>query len=599
MSWVCSYRRARIVSICLSAGSGSLLTAASVLAQSLPTFTDTTVSCGVAAQHAPAPNYFLSSLNTAGFTGAAAVADVNNDGFQDIYFVTSGSSPDKLFINNGDGTFTDRAAEWGITGSHMGISVSAADYNADGLIDFYITSLGPSSGDPQTGRHRLLRNNGSSFTNVATAAGVNRTTTILPDGFGSAWGDYDLDGDLDLFVTSWINNTSGNKLFRNNANGTFTDVTIPAGVRDISLRGYSPRFVDMDNDRFPELVVAGDFRTSRYFRNLANGSFLNATQASGTSIDDNGMGSAIGDFNNDGLFDWYVTSVRTSSPLPGVPGTGNMLYINQGNHFFLERSIPAGVNSGGWGWGTLATDFNHDSLQDIVATNGWYQPNGGGLLEWTDDPSRAFLNQGDLTFTEVGQQTGINLHTAQGRAMCAIDYDNDGDQDLFIVNYNNTCTMLRSNLIENNTTPPDAHWIRVALDTSDSRGRLAPQGIGSRLIISTDATTQHRYLNPGCTYIGQSEATAHFGLGTASIIDSLTIVWNNGRTTQIRDLPTNQTYTLHYCPPDWNGDNVVSSQDFLRFLDDFFLDDADYNFSGSTNSQDLYDFLVDFFSPCS
>ncbi|MGE3109072.1 MAG: FG-GAP-like repeat-containing protein [Phycisphaerales bacterium] len=567
-------------------------------AQSMPTYVNVTSSCGAAANHAPAGNFMISFVNTVGFTGGAAVADFNNDGFQDIYFVTSGASPDKLFINNGNGTFTESAASWGITDSHMGIAVSAADYNADGLVDVYITSLGPSSSEPQVGRHKLLRNNGGSFTNVATAAGVNRTTTLIPDGFGTSWGDYDLDGDLDLYVCSWVNNTGGNKLFRNNGNGTFTDVTTASGVRDLTLRGYAPRFADMDGDLYPEIIVTGDFHTSRYFLNRGNGSFANITATNGTSIDDNGMGNAIGDFNGDGLLDWYVTSIYTTHPIAGVPGTGSMLYMNQGDHMFMERSVNAGVNHGGWGWGTVATDFNHDGREDIIATNGWYEPNSAGMTEWLNDPSHAFLNDGTGNFVDRGVQTGIAAHTAQGRALCAIDFDNDGDQDLFIANYNAMCTLLRADLVVDGQTPGDAHWLRVLLDTSRSSRRLAPQGVGSWVLVSTGAQTQRRYLNPGSTYIGQSECSAHFGLGDRAVIDELQVRWTNGRETRVTNVPADQTITVRYCPPDWNGDTLVNSADFFQFLDDLFSQQADYNRSGSTDSQDFYDFVVAFFEGC-
>jgi len=579
-------------------GPAALGLAAATQAQPWSPFIDSTDACGVRTNHAPAGNLLISFLNLAPMTGGAAVADFNNDGFQDIFFVSSGGTPDRLFINNGDSTFTDRAAQWGLNESHMGIGVSAADYNNDGLVDLYVTSLGLSSNQPEVGRHRLYRNNGGSFTNVAAQARVNRTTTVLPDGFGSCWGDYDLDGDLDLFVTSWISGTGGNRLFRNNGDGPFTDVTVAAGAFSSTLRGFSPRFVDMNNDRYPELIVSGDFHTSRYFINNRNGTFTNSTVASGVGLDDNGMGSAVGDFNNDGLPDWYVTSIYTTHPLAGVPGTGNMLYMNQGNHHFLEQSVPAGVNRGGWGWGTVAVDFNHDGLEDIIETNGWHQSNSAGMTEWADDVSHAFVNRGGGLFSDVGPDNGIAMHTAQGRAMCAVDFDNDGDLDVFIVTYNGPTTLFRSEIVSGGVTPPDAHWLRVFLDAHQTPG-VAPNGYGAEVRAVIGKDTLHRFISPGSTYLGQSEASAHFGFGSAAVVDRLVVEWPNGRINRRSNLPAAQTLTIRYCPPDWNGSGDIDSQDCFDFIVNLFEGDADYNGVDGTNSQDLFDFLPEFFAGCS
>lgn len=566
--------------------------------QVLPTYAETAASCGVQALHSPAPNFILSFLGTAPYSGGAAVADFNNDGFQDIYVVTSGVSPDKLYINNGDGTFSDRAQQWGIVDRHMGISVSAADYNNDGLIDLYVTSLGPVSGEPAVGNHKLLRNNGSSFTNVALAAHVNRTTTVLADGFGSAWGDYDLDGDLDLFVTSWLAGTGGNRLFRNNGNGAFSDVTVAAGVFDTAIRGYGARFADMDNDGYPELLVAGDFYSSRYFVNLGNGRFVNRTQASGTGRDANGMGSTIGDFNNDGLFDWYVTSIFTTEPTNGVPGTGNKLYTNLGNHTFADTSVAAGVQAGGWGWGVVATDVDHDGSEDLIETNGFHIENGAGIREWINDPSHLFLNNGDMTFREAGPETGIATHTQQGRAMCAIDFDNDGDQDIYIANYGENSSFYTSRLIDGTVTPQGSRWLRVFLNTAGAP-RLAPNGYGSKVHLRTGSRSQHRVISPGSTYIGQSESSAHFGLAAAERADDLRIEWTNGRVTTLHDLPLDRTITVRFCAGDWNGSGVIDPGDVYRFIDEFLAGQADFDGSGGTNSQDFFAFLLAYFTGCS
>ena len=215
-------------------------------------FSDQTVASGLIASYSPG--------NVHGFHGGGAVGDFNRDTFPDVFYPAGGNSPDKLFINNGDGTFTDQAVAWGIDESHRSTAAAVGDYNRDGLLDIYVTSLGPDTGN-QTGYHKLYRNNGDdTFTDVAVAAGVNQSSATSADGWGAAWGDYDLDGDLDLAVAGWSTN-DGNRLFRNNNDGTFTDVTDSVGLASLAgTNGFAPRFVDMDGDRYPEIIWIGRFR---------------------------------------------------------------------------------------------------------------------------------------------------------------------------------------------------------------------------------------------------------------------------------------------------------------------------------------------------
>jgi hypothetical protein len=570
------------------------------LAQSV-TYTDVAPAAGLTVPHNPAPNFLLSPLLLAVFTAGGAVADFNNDGLPDIYLISGGGNRDQLYINNGDGTFTDHAADWGLNSMHMGLGAAAGDYNNDGWIDLFVTSLGPASGQPITSAHKLYRNNGNgTFTNVSVAAHVNRTSTSLPDGLGACWGDYDLDGDLDLAVVSWLGNSGGNRLFRNDGNGTFTDVTISAGVNDLSVRGYGPRLVDMNDDRFPELLIAGDFYTSRYFVNLGNGAFANRTMQSGTGLDANGMGSTVGDFNGDGRLDWYVTSIYTQHPIFGVPGTGNMLYINQGNDIYQERSIAAGVNHGGWGWGTQAIDIDHDTDEDIVATNGWYEGNGIGVTEWLNDPTCAFLNSGNATFAEVGEACGLAQHTAQGRGLASIDFDQDGDMDVLILSLQDAPRLFRSNLVGPGGTPSNAHWLKVSLDTSRSHSRVAPNGYGAKVVATVGPRSQVRAISPGSTYLCQSEAVAHFGLGPATSVTQLEVRWPDGRRTVLSNVAADHAITVRYCPADFDENGAGDSSDFFAFLNAFFAaaPEADFNHADGVTSQDFFDFLTAFFEGC-
>lgn len=547
-------------------------------------FSDQTASAGLIATHQPGVGFLVGGpQDISKMLSAGAVGDFNNDGWQDLYVIISGGSPDRLFINNGDGTFTNQAAAWGVAVAHLGVGATAGDYNGDGWLDIYVTSFGPGTDLPTAGHHKLYRNNGNgTFTNQAAAAGVNHINPV--DGLGPAFGDYDLDGDLDLFVAGWLG--TGNHLYRNNGNGTFLKVTQAAGVQDNSVRGFAPRFVDMNGDRWPELLLAADFGNSRYYRNNRNGTFTNFTSQSGTGLDGNGMGQAVGDFNNDGLLDWYVTSIHSvNSGMPNVPGTGNMLYMNQGRHHFAETSIPAGVNDGGWGWGTVGIDFDHDGDVDLAATNGWHQLNGNYQQEWWGEQSYLFLNSGDATFTEEAANCGF-WHTLGGRGMINFDYDNDGDQDVVIFANNGALRLFRNDL-----GGKDTHWLRVFLST-DENPRLAPNGFGTRVVVRIGSQQYVRAVVGGSDFLTQSELSAHFGLAGAELIDELRCEWADGTVTVQFAVSVDQTITVNSgLLSDLTGDQQVTVLDLLALINAWGATEiggfGDLNADGFVNLPDL------------
>ncbi len=554
-------------------------------------FADATAASGVSCTFqgpGGAPSTFMAA--------GAAAGDFNRDGFQDLFVLAGGDGPDHLYINNGDGTFTNQSAAWGVDIAHVGGGIAVGDVDDNGYPDVFVASFGP-HGALTIGAHLLYLNNGPdptgqfSFTQAASTAGVDTTSLTIPDAFGACFGDYDLDGDLDLLTAGWITGSRSNRLFRNDGNGPdgvprFTDVTDSAILIDlVDVHGFSPRIVDTDGDLFPELLYAADFRTSRYLVNNADGTFSDQTAASGTGLDLNGMGSAVGDVNNDGVLDWYVTSIQSG-------GLGNMLYVGQGGHVFVESSQGADVWRGDWGWGTVLVDLDLDSDTDILETNGWSNIVGF---------SKVFLNQladsGSLVFTESAAAVGL-VHETQGRGIVTLDIDNDGDQDALFTSNRSPAVLYRNDAISD-TESTDNAWLRVLLDTA-ADPRSAPDGFGARVEVTAGDLTLTRWMSPGSNYLSQSEPTAHFGLADATTIDTLRVVWNTGLITELHDLPVNQSITVHACPADFTGDGTLTFDDVLGFMTAFAAADraADLEPDGLYNFSDVFALLVAFGAGC-
>ncbi|MEQ8850907.1 MAG: FG-GAP-like repeat-containing protein [Phycisphaerales bacterium] len=550
------------------------------------TLTERGLAAGMTAIQIPVDFPFNKNMLAGGAAG-----DFNRDGYQDLYIIAGGPDRDCLYINNGDGTFTEQGAAWGILAGHFGAGVAVGDYDGNGYLDVYVTSHGSPTVGWAPGQNRLYRNNGDdSFTEVAAAAGVNVTTPFIGDGFGPAFGDYDLDGDLDLAVPGWINFSGCNKLFRNNGDGAFTDVTAAAIPFNLSnVRGFAVRFTDMDGDRYPELLWVADFFTSKYFKNDGDGTFTEMTAAAGVGLDSNGMGNTTGDFNGDGLLDWYVTSIYQDG---NATTDGNKLYINQGDHVYAEVAETSGIDDGGWGWGTTAIDIDHDADLDIVATNGWHES------EWVGEASRIYLNDGNLNFSEVALARGLD-HLSNGRGLIHLDLENDGDLDLVICTHGE-----RPYLYRNAVTGPDANWIRIFFDTS-AHPDLAPDGFGTRLDITTGAHIQHRYLDGGSNYLAVSELSVHAGLGAAKAVDEINVEWANGRINRYTNVAANQTITLQPCflDGDANGDRAVNFDDLNLTLANWGQTaspwrDGDVNGDGLVDFEDLNLILSAWDSDC-
>ncbi len=490
--------------------------------------------------------------------GGVAAGDYDQDGYIDLYVARGDVGPDLLFHNQGDGTFVEVGTEaslnrWnpegreltfaevsvGTRSSPWGLSSGPtfADINGDGWLDLFVGGL---RGVPQ----ELFYNNGDgTFSNVTNQSGL----IIDYDTFSSAFGDYDLDGDLDLFMAHWRTGATEQILWQNDGQGQFTDVSQKTGIssklRKMQNFMFTPNFADINNDRWPDVVVTGDFEHSQIFINQGDGTFVDQTDPL-VITDQNGMGAAVADYDSDGDLDWFVSSVwDPNGIIEGNAGlekkinawdiSGNRLYQNQGDGTFVDVTDKAGVREGFWGWGSCFADFNNDTYLDIFQVNGLGAmfPTNENFNEFRNDPSRLFMNRGDGSFQELSLALGID-DTDEGRGIVCFDYQRDGDIDIFIHNLNQPPSLYRNNL------DGGANYLGVKLQG------LAPNkaAIGARIFVTLQGQTQMRELQVGSNFLSQNPVEAHFGLGQATLVDEVRVEWPGliKKTTILKDVAVNQ-----------------------------------------------------------
>lgn len=469
-------------------------------------------------------------------SGGVAAGDYDNDGWVDLYAVAGDGGANLLFRNLSNGTFQEVAKSAGVDVSGViGAGPTFADYDGDGYLDLFIGGVSP------PGKVLLFNNNGdgtfSDVTSDSMLGTVSKNTT-----FSSAFGDYDMDGDQDLFMTHWgsgvaLFDRSSEHLWRNNGDGTFTDVSIESGISQ-SYWGkfhfaFTPNWSDINNDGYLDMLVTGDFGTSQIFINQQDGTFLNTTT---DAIDDeNGMGGAVGDYDNDLDFDWFVSSIYDPNGMAeanwGV--SGNRLYRNNGNGVFKNVTEPAGVEHGFWGWGSCFADLDNDTNPDLVHVNGF---STNSAVEYFNDPTRVFISNGNGTFTERAQELGLN-DNGQGRGIVCFDYDMDGDIDIFIANNDQPPKLYRNDGGNQN------NFLSIKLNG------LPPntQGVGAKIIITASGgKSQIREIRAGSNFVSQNPAYAHFGLGGAEVVEDIDIEWLDGSTSNLQDVAANQFLTVEH-----------------------------------------------------
>lgn len=531
-------------------------------------------------------------------TGGMSVGDFNNDTWPDLYISGLGTVPDMLYINQQDGTFIDQAELFGIDYMHFGVGSAVGDVNNDGFPDLYIVSYGPSDEPATVGKNILYINNGPdengqySFTNQASKRGVNDIFGIV-GGKGACFGDMDLDGDLDLFVSTWGFFAGGNRIFENDGTGHFADVTgdiMP--VSEEIIRGFTPKLIDVTGDRYPDLLLAADFTTSKLYVNNGpdeNGkiSFRDTTEESQINTDNNGMGATINDFNGDGKLDWFVTNIY-------VPTAEyyNNLFMGIGNNendnpMFIDQSVIRNVENVGWGWGTTSGDYDNDGDVDIVATNGWPSFPNESTRYWSND------SQGNFSDTGFVAGLGFNIN---GRGLIHFDYDKDGDLDLAFIDNGGPFRIYRNDLPAIGFT----RSLRIDINT-DSHPCLAPMGYGTRLIATYNGTQHLRVINGESGYLGQSELTVHFGLEGLESVDELRIEWADGTVTTLNDVASDQEITINaFHQLDLTHDGRINYYDVSRLIRAYITNDieADINGDSNINVLDIMNFITRYDSPC-
>jgi hypothetical protein len=493
-------------------------------------FTDVTAASGITAVHT-----WVTATYT---TSSAAAGDFNGDGWQDLLVQNGVAADNALYVNDGDGSFTDRAAAWGVQETYGGDGATVGDYDGDGWLDVYVQSRGPLPFAP--GLNKLYHNDGGAgFSDRALLAGVETTSLTEGDGFGPAFGDMDLDGDLDLFTTGWELSAFTNQLYRNEGNGTFTNITASLPVDMSVVQGSQPEFVDMDGDRYPELIVSADFGTSVYLANNGDGTFTDLTgPASGWTHYFYGMGTAVADFDANGWLDIYLSSIYFDHT-PN-PGEGNILYLSdgptEGPHRYTELNTEWGVDDAGFCWGIVPVDFDHDGWVDLVTNNGW-----DSVSEFNGEPVYAFRNQGGSGFQEVGAAIGLDV-VVDGRGILRFDHDNDGDMDVLVSGRGEATRLMRNELAHDGTH----NWLRVFLHDGGQPG-VAPNGYQSTVVVKGAGPLQTRPVNSGGSELSVNELSAHFGLGSSPTAPQLEVRWPDGHVTTLLDVPANQTLDVTCC----------------------------------------------------
>lgn len=535
------------------------------------------------------------------YTGAGVAAgDVNNDGLTDLYF-SGNEVSGRLYLNKGNFKFEDITEKSGITSNRWQTGVSMVDINQDGWLDIYVNV----SGNEKFGNlsnQLFINNHDGTFTEKAEAYGIAEKNLTMHSSFF----DYDRDGDLDLFLitnpadelVSGINNIQDRKLngesrgtdflYRNNGDQTFTDVSKEAGIL---IEGYSlgAAISDFNNDGWPDIYISNDFLTSDIlYINNQNGTFTDELKQRIKHTSFASMGNDVADFNNDGLTDIFVLDMlpednyRKKVIIPPssydkfqlalskgyTPAySRNTLQLNNGNGTFSEISFLSGLSSTDWSWSALWGDYDNDGDKDMMVTNGFYRDLGN--LDYINYQARLrnpmgkqtarkeeklkaiqslkniplhdylFENKGNLQFQQRSKEWGFS-EPGFSNGACYADLDNDGDLELVINQFNAEAKIYQNisdKLFKN-------HYLKVLLQGPEKN----LQGIGSKVFVYTGSQMQLVEMNPYRGFESSVEPVLHFGIGSFTNVDSIKIEWPDGKKQFLFKCKSDTTIKIKYAP---------------------------------------------------
>ena len=566
-------RESRIVKTLLAA-SGGLLLCLSVSAQTsqkkpasapetfpIPQLIDITASSGIKFEHLSSPEqkYIVESMS-----GGVALIDYDRDGYPDIYFTNAQSvemalagkkSRSALFHNNHDGTFTDVTDKAGVAYPCWAMGASVGDYNNDGFPDLLVTCFGGVV---------LYKNNGDgTFSDVTKAAGLSSDSGWAA---GGAFGDYDGDGFVDLFVSHYVDlnlkdlptfgssktckyhgidvqcgprglKGSPDNLYHNNGDGTFTDVSQKAGVADPQKRfGLTSVWSDFDEDGKLDLFVTNDGQPNYLYHNQGNGQFTDVAYNAGVAVSQDGveqanMGLALGDYQHTGHFSIAITHFSEEYAV---------LYRNDGKMNFTDTSYISGIapaTTAYVGWGDGFVDLLNSGWTDFFMVNGHVYPQVDTVEVGTKyrEPMLLFQNQRNGGFKNISKNAGSAIQTPQvSRGVAFGDLFNDGRMEIVIENLKGQPTILRPQGGESN------HWISFELEGTRSN-RLA---LNARVRVYAGDLVQTEEVRSSGSYLSQSDLRLHFGLGTEQKIDKVEILWPTGKIETLTGLKADLFYKI-------------------------------------------------------